>query len=158
MNNLSFVWPGPTPIAAELSKPIEKVSVEFAIPNNGPRFVTLWRSDGSGLRLFTEMHDVAERREVGVLNFEEVLAPRPDETIGDVASAFQGEIVASKLVIHESGAIAESGVILKASSGDEIVIVAGVYPYSLAIRGALSALNIFHPEYPIDAYVHVRIT
>jgi hypothetical protein len=38
-------------------------------------FVTLWRSDGTGLRLYSQMHDVAERREVGVLNFEQVSAP-----------------------------------------------------------------------------------
>jgi hypothetical protein len=157
MNNLSFVWAGPTPIAAELNMPIQKVSVEFAIPNSGPRFVTLWRSDGSGLRLFTKMQDVAERTEVGVLNFEEVSAVRRDETVADLASAFQGEIAVSKLVIHESGANVESGVIFKAKN-DEIVIVAGVYPYSLAVRGVLSMPHIFEPEYPIDDYMRVPLT
>jgi hypothetical protein len=104
------------------------------------------------------MHDVAERMEVGVLSFERISAIRPGETIADVASAFQGEIVVYKLIIDESGATAESGVILKAANGDEIVIVAGAYPFSLAVLGVLSMPHIFEPEYPIDLYRRVPIT
>jgi hypothetical protein len=117
-------------------------------------FVTLWRSDGTGLRTFSQMHDVAERREVGVLNFERVSAPRPDERVVDVAS-FQNEIVVSKLIIHESGTTAESGVMLKARNGDEIVMVAGAYPYSLAVLGVVSMPHIFEPEYSMDLYTRV---
>jgi hypothetical protein len=158
MSSLLFVWAGPTPLAAELSKPIKQISVEFVIPNSGPRFVTLWRPDETGLRLFTEMHDVAERMEVGVLHFEQVCAPRPNEIIADLPSAFQGENAVSKLIIHESGTSAESGVVIKARSGDEIVTVAGVYPHSLAVRGAMSISHIFEPEYELDDYMRVPIT
>ncbi len=127
MNNLLFVWDYATPLSAELSKPIKRVSIEFAIPKIGPNSVALWRSDGTGLRLRTEMHDVAVKRELGVLNFEHVSGLRPGETLVEIAS-FQDRIVVSKLLIHESGTTAESGVVLKASSGCEIVIVAGAYP------------------------------
>jgi hypothetical protein len=138
MKSRSFVWGEPTSLAAELSKPIKRVSVDFGVPNVGPCSVTLWRSDGTGLRMFTEMYDVAVKVKVGVLNFEQVSVPRPDETIVDVAS-FQNGIGVSKLLIHESGTSAESSVILKARNGDEIVIVAGAYPYySLAVLGVVS--------------------
>jgi hypothetical protein len=157
MNNLSFVYGEPTSLAAELSKPVKQVSLQFEPPGE-PMVLTLWRSDGTGLRMYSKMHDVAERREVGVLNFELVSTPRPNETIADVASAFQGEIVVSKLIIHESGTSAESGVILQASNDDEIVIVAGAYPYSLAVRGVLSAPYIFDPEYPIERYTRAPIS
>lgn len=157
MNDLLFVWADATPLAAELSKPIERLSLDLRIPNVGPNSATLWRSDGTGLRLFTEMHDVAVRTEVGVLNFERVSAPRPGETFVDVES-FQDRIIASKLLIHESGTSAESGVVLKASSGDEIVIVAGAYPYSLAVLGVALIPRLFEPEYPIDLYTHVPLT
>jgi hypothetical protein len=156
MNNLSFVWAGPTPLAAELSKPIKQVSLGF--DHGRPMSVTLWRSDGTGLRLYLQMHDVAEWREVGVLNFEHVSAPQPDETIADVVPPFHGEIVVSKLIIQESGASAESGVLLKASNGDEFIIVAGVFPYSLAVSGLLSLPDIFKPEYSIDRYIRVPLT
>jgi hypothetical protein len=155
MNNLPFVWVEGTPLAAELRRPIGQVSLEF--DHRGPMFITLWRSDGTGLRVRSQMHDVAERREVGALNFDRVRAPRPEETIADLPSAFHGEIVVSKLVIHESGTTAESGVILTGNN-DEIVIVAGAYPYSLAVRGVPSLPGIFNPEYPIDCYSRVPIT
>ncbi len=157
MGSLSFVWREPTSLAAELSKPIKRVSVECGIRNVGPGSVTLWRADGTGMRLFTEMHDVAVKVEVGVLNFEQVSTPRPNETIVDV-EAFQDEIAISKLLITESGAVAESGVVLKARNGDEIVIVAGAYPYSLAVLGVVSMPHIFEPEYPIDLYTRASFT
>ncbi len=157
MNTLPFVWTGPTSLAAELSKPIKKVSVEFAIPNSGPRFVTLWRSDGSGLRIFTEMYDVAERIEVGVLNFDQVFSPRPNEKIVLVSSAFDREIVVSKLIIQELNTRAESGAIL-AAGNEEIIVVAGVYPYSLAVSGVLSVPHVFEPAYSIEDYTRVPFT
>jgi len=125
MNSLSFVWAEATPLAAELSKPIRRVSVEFENANFGPVSATLLRPDGTGLRLYSQVHDVAEKIEVGVLNFERVSAPGPSETIVEVAPAFHHEIAVSKLVIFESGTSAESGVVLRANNGEEIVIVAG---------------------------------
>jgi hypothetical protein len=155
---LSFVWAGPTTLPAELRRPIKQVSLEFPIPNTGPNSVTLWRSNEDGLRLCTEMHDVAERIEVGVLNFKQVSSHRTDERIADVASAFQSEIAVSKLIVHESGTSAESGLILKASNSDEIVIVAGAYPYSLAVLGVPPMPHIFEPEYQIGHYMRVPFT
>ncbi len=156
MNNLSFEWAEQGSLAVELGKPIKQVSLEIAV-HQRPMTVTFWRPDGSGLKLCSEMHDVEERKEVGVLHFSRVLAPRPGETIAGVAAAFEGEIVVSKLVVHESGTSAESGVILKARTGDEIVIVSGAYPYSLAIRGLLSLPHVFEPEYPLDQYDRVPL-
>lgn len=157
MNELAFGWADPGSLAVELCKPLRQVSVEFIVPNSGPRFFTLWRMDKTGLRLYTEMHEVAERREVGVLNLEHVFAPKPGELTSDVMPAFQGEIIASKLVIHESGTAAESGIVLATPAGDELVIVAGAYPYSLAVRGAFSLPIVFSPEYQIDRYLRVPI-
>jgi hypothetical protein len=129
------------------------------IPNGGPGFVTLWRSDGSGLRMYTDMHDVAERREVGVLNFERVFAPHPDEFVESMEATFGGEAEVSKLIIHESGTSAESGVILKAQTGEELVVVAASAPYSLALQGLkLSRPHIFQPEYPLNRYDRLPVT
>ena len=155
MNNLSFEWAEPNSLAAELCKPIKQVFLEFG-PHGRPIFVTLWRSDGTGLRLHSEMHDVAERKEVGVLKFSRVFAPPGDTKIVGVPAAFDHEISVSKLIIQESGTSAESGVILEAGS-DEIVAVAGAYPYSLAVRGVTSVPHIFEPEYPIELYTRVPL-
>jgi len=157
MKSLSFVWTGPTPLVFELTKPLRQISVEFET-HGWPMFVTLWRQDGTGLRLSSDMRDVAERKEVGVLQFGSVSSPKDGETIVDVPSAFNAPITVFKLVAHESGAIVESGVVLKASDGSEIVVVAGAFPYFLAVRGLLPALYSFKPEYPLDQYSRIPLT
>jgi hypothetical protein len=116
MNSLSFVWAGKTSLATELSKPLKGISIEFE-PHGWPMFTTLWRQDGTGLRLYSQMHDVAERREVGVLQFEYVSSPKDNETTVDLASAFSRQVTACKLVIKESGVSAESGVVLEGDEG-----------------------------------------
>ena len=142
MNTLSFEWAGLTPLVLELSKPLKQISVdEF---HGRPVSVTLWRQDGTGLRLSSQMHDVAERAEVGVLRFEYASLPKDGETVVAIASAFNGHITVFKLVIHESGTSAESGIVLKASDGGEIVVVPNVYPYFLALAGGASAVR-FRP-------------
>jgi len=155
MNELLFGWSGSGSLAAELSRPLKQISIEFVI--NRPRFITLWRSDGTGLKLYTDMHDVAERREVGVLNIERVSTPQPDEVFVTVSPSFGSEIIVSKLLIRESGVEAESGVVFTTKTGDEIVVVAGAYPYSLAVQGVSSLPHVFEPEYPMDQYLRVPI-
>jgi hypothetical protein len=154
MNILPFEWSGSTSLATELARPLKQVSIESE-PHGWPMFVTLWRSDGTGLRVRSEMHDVAERREVGVLRFNHVLAPASNASLMDVASTLNRELTVSKLIIVESGTSAESGVTLKGDDGDEMIVVAGVKPYCLAISGLPSAPSKFEPEYPLDRYARV---
>ena len=157
MNNLSFIWAESASLATELIKPLKHLSLD--IDSHGkPGFVTLWRHDKTGLRIHSEMHDVADRREVGVLNFSFVSAPLESETIVDMRSMFDHELTVFKLIIHESGTSAESGVILKSARGDEIVIVAADFPYFLAVCGVLTVPHNFVPEYPLDLYQRVPMT
>jgi hypothetical protein len=74
--------------------------------------------------------------------------------VADEASILGGEPSVFKLVIEESGTIAESGVILRAA-GAKMIVVAGVPPFTLAVGGIWSLPRIFDPEYPIDQYTHV---
>ena len=156
MNDLSFGWDEPRSLAAELVKRIRQISLKFGF-HQRPEAVTLWRMDGSGLQLYSQMHDVAERREVGVLQFRYALAPQPDETIVNVPPAFESDVIVRKLVILESGIKAESGVVLTTVAGNEIVVVAGAYPYSLAVHGLSSLPHVFEPEYPLNQYLRLPI-
>jgi hypothetical protein len=153
MNNLSFVWTAKTPLKTELCKPATRASLLF--DHGMPMCLTLWRADGTGLKMFSQMHDVAERTEIGVLNFERTMAPLDFETFVDLPQTFRCEVAASKLVIRESGTSAESGVVLRVSDGEEVMVVAGAYPYSIAVLGVMSVPHIFEPEYNIDRYVRV---
>lgn len=156
INYIAFKWSETTALPTELTKPLERISVQFD-PHGKPVHVTLWRTDGTGLGLSSAMHDVAERREVGVLELDCVPLPSEHEAVFDVRSQFGHELTVSKLIIEESGTKAESGVNIKSARGDEIVIVAGAFPFSLAIRGLTSGPQLFEPEYPIELYKQVPI-
>ena len=142
MRLLSFGWTGATLLSVELAKPIERISAFIFHSAHGPHSLTLWRADGSGLRVFSLMHDVAERTEVGVLSFEPVAEPYPEEVFECLPAVFRGLVAVSKLTIDESGTRAESGIILASESGEELVILAGAFPCNLAIRG----LSLFLPH------------
>ncbi|HXR39360.1 MAG TPA: hypothetical protein VN776_09720 [Terracidiphilus sp.] len=98
------------------------------------------------------MHDLAERIEVGVLQFETVLAPYEDEQLVDASGAFNADLKALKMEIRESGTIAESGLILRTVEGLELLVVASASPYFLWTSGVISMREEFKPEYPLKNY------
>jgi len=152
MNHLAFKWDGPVALDTELQKPLEKVFLHIEHPAwGGPTFVMLQRTDGSSLVVHSQMHDVAERREVGVLNFAYGHDPANDDKAIDLSQSFRGDIRVLKLVIEESGTTAESGVTLQAGS-EELIIVAGAFPFTLAVGGVSTAPINFEPEYPLGRY------
>jgi hypothetical protein len=157
MHYLRFHWSEPTALSAELIKPIAQISIQLDT-HGRPMNATLWRTDGTGLRIVPKMHDVAERKEVGVLEFSYVSFPSEHEKIVDIRSKFGPEVVVSKLIIHESGISAESGIVINSRAAHEIVIVVAAMPYSLAVSGVLKGPHIFEPEYPVDRYENVPIS
>jgi hypothetical protein len=156
MDRISFGWKEPELLASELAQPITRLSIEFAF-HGRPVYVTLWRPDTTGLLIHSDMQDVAERREVGVLQFSRVNEIETQEIVIEVPSAFRENMTIFKLAVEESGVQCESGVILQANSGDEIIIVAGVKPYSIAVRGITWPAYTFEPEYPMEQYSRITV-
>jgi hypothetical protein len=156
MDRISFGWKEPEPLAGELAQPITRLSIEFAF-HERPVYVTLWRPDKTGLLIHSDMQDVAERREVGVLQFSRVYEAETQEIVIEAPSVFRENLSIFKLAIEESGVQCESGIILQANSGDEIVIVAGVQPYSIAVRGITWPKYTFEPEYPMEQYSMIAV-
>jgi hypothetical protein len=155
MNRISFAWKETIPLASELLQPIDKLSTESVFPQSGLNSITLWRADGSGIKIFNEMHDVTERLEVGVLNFERVIALPKYECISetiDLDTGFQNELKVFKLVIEESGILAESGIEIMTLGGAKIVIVASGFPCNLEVQGVKVAAVLRGPEYPLNEY------
>jgi len=167
MNHLAFAWDDISPLATQLTAALVRASLTTVADR--PHLLTLWRADGTGLRVWSRRHDIAERVEIGVLQFELVSkgnddtepptqAHDPSSLINiDLRSSFNGRNRATKLVVSESGTTAESGFILTASDGTEIVIVSGVYPYSLAMKGIAALPHGFEPEYDLECYERVEI-
>jgi hypothetical protein len=159
MNYLPFVCKELPSLPAELKRPIRRVSIYVFRSAWGPNTLTLWHSDGTGLKIFSQMHDIAERMEIGVLNFEKVTALADDEITEDVSAAFDCNVEVFKLIVDDEGTRAECGLALQASNGDQITIVPSAGPCYLAILGVFAATpHIFEPEYPLDRYVRVPIT
>ncbi len=156
MNELSFGWQKQESLSEELAQPIARLSLEFAF-HGRPVYATLWRPDGTGLLVHSDMHDLAERIEVGVLQFGRVFAPEAQEIIVETPSAFRDRLLVIKLTIEESGTRSESGIVLQAKSGAEILIVAGAQPYSIAVRGVEWPDSTFEPEYELDRYQRTPI-
>ena len=142
-------------LGSELAKPITRLSMEST--NGRLVHITLWRPDKTGLLVHSEMHDVAERREVGILQFGRVYEIEPQESVIEVPAAFSEHLSVKKLVIRESGVDCESGVVFLAHSGEEIIILAGVAIYSLAVHGVTWPGYTFQPEYSLEQYSRIEL-
>ena len=157
MKNLTYGWEGPGPLAAEVIKPIRQVSIESFGRLGMPHLIILWRPDGTGLRVYAEMRQIAERMEIGVLRFEHYKSLSGSEVMLPVAPEFSQQVDAFKLVVHESGVTAESGILLRARNGSEIAVVAGAFALTIAVKGVVEQPHIFEPEYPMEDYERVPI-
>jgi len=151
VETLTYAWEGPGPLAVEVAKPIRQVSIEFE-PHGKPMYITLWRPDGSGLRVHSEAHEISERMEIGVLRFTHFNSPAGSEEMLTIDPEFNQQVDAFKLVVHESGVKAESGILLRAKSGSEITIAAAAFPFMIAVNGVVQRPNIFEPEYPMEDF------
>lgn len=156
VETLTYGWEGPHPLAVEVTKPITHVSIYFD-EHDRPMDITLWRPDGSGLTVFSEMHDIAERMEIGVLRFEQTKSLRGNRVSLPITAEFRQRVDAYKLIVHESGVIAESGIVLRAEPKSEITIVASAMPCFIAIKGLVEQPHIFEPEYPMEKYERLPI-
>ena len=74
-----------------------------------------------------------------------------------VPDGLAGPLELATLVIQVEGTGLESGLVLTSRSGQELVIVAGVFPHSLAIAGLGEAPHRFEPEYPLMAYLRCSV-
>jgi hypothetical protein len=156
VENLTYGWEGLGPLAVEVTKPIRYVSIEFE-PHGKPMYITLWRPDGSGLRVHSEAHEIAERMEIGVLRFSHLESSTGSEVMLPIDPEFNQQVDAFKLVAHESGVKAESGILLRAKSGSEITIAAAAFPFMIAVNGVVQRPHIFEPEYPMGDFERLPI-
>jgi hypothetical protein len=167
MDHIAFSWPEIHSLSAELKTGVVRATLGSMV--DFPHALTLWRADGTGLQISSRMHDIAERLEIGVLKFDLVAAEKKEprrSVMGarqlsfakvDLPASFRSNNYVTKLVISEGGATADSGILITAGGGNEIVIVAGAMPYSLAIRGIFSRPRIFEPAYDLERYKRVEI-
>lgn len=138
-------------LVQELQKPTHRITVQ-ADGLARPMRVRLLHSDGTQLIIYSTMHDVAARLEVGVLQFEFASAGTSTGIPFELPAAFGTTLRALKMAIADSWGSAESGVVLSAVGGESLVVCAGAAPYMLAVRWPGSPPEFFYPEYEYDSY------
>ncbi len=103
MSEIAFDWSGICP-SYILGKTFHKISVVQLMHINPLEVIISMPSD-NGLRIRSRMHDIAERKEVGVLEFSEVRQPDWSsylETV-ELAHEFRDKVRVDKLVLGNSG-------------------------------------------------------
>ncbi len=145
-------------LVEELKKPFERISVcypnrDFLVETD--RWIsslTLWRADGSGLRISSFVSDVAKRLEVGSLAFVHVEAPTDGEEVFKVQNSFNEIIELKKFVLDEKHRRIESGFYIVGANGAKLLVVPNAMPNNLAIQGDGMNLSFFEPEYDLAEY------
>jgi hypothetical protein len=140
----------PGRLADEFARGFKSISVE-RLAHGRPIAIFLWHADSEGLKVQSVMHDVAERFEVGALEFSRITGTVSEVSEFDLPGEFGVGLKASKLVLSTDGVTVESGIVLQGNRGNEMVLVAGAQPYTIAIK-APSVVEEFDPEYPLSKY------
>jgi hypothetical protein len=110
--------------------------------------ISLWHGN-DGISMHSTMIDVAERSEVGCLEFSVAISP-PGNLELPVADLFRHPFTVTKLIARIGAVEVESGLVFE-GVGEPVVVVAGAMPYSLAIAG-LATGEPFTPEFPLQDY------
>jgi hypothetical protein len=153
MKKIPFIWNGENPLEHEITLPFHKIFLWIDEKHGRPMLLALLREDGSGIRVSSQMFDIAKWTEVGILEFDLVRSSQlTDGQIFELPEKFEAPITATKLTIVESEVMAESGIILTGQNGSEIIVLAGVYPYTIAVQGIIDLPHVFEPEYPLVDY------
>ena len=155
MKALRYNWNEPGALEARLVEAITEVSVRILPQHKRPISLTLWHSDGVGVKIQSEMHKVHIRKEIGVLRFGLTHNKLPDEIVVNLPAILNSKPTFKKLVVKEDGVEAESGLSIQFEHDIKIVVVAGAFPHTLAIKGIVDEPNIFEPEYPNDRYCSI---
>lgn len=155
MKTLRFIWVEKDSLVECLSQPFDALSVEQDKARR-PVAIRLYHQSGVVTQICSKMHDIGPRTEIGVLEFSTVTDQRKDE----LAVRLQGRDFSAasieKLIITEGRAEAESGIVFTYPDHGEIVVVASVAPYVLAVKVSWEAPGFtFDPEYPLEQYRRV---
>jgi hypothetical protein len=158
---LAFGYVGARSLRDELGDSFVEITVKLSRIRT-PTKLVLWRSDGTGLAIWSEMHELAEMDEVGVLRFmpttrvEEILEDGDRETIETfAANAFAGQHSLSKLVVEDSGYTLETGFVVTPEIGGDLFIVADAFPCHIAVIGLQDLISSSKAEYNLSRYKRV---
>jgi len=115
--------------------------------------INLWRIDGTVLKIYSKMHDLDGREEVGVISIESIDPPMSDKIHIELPDYFISIVDVEKLSVEErGGVVADSGISIKFIGNNELIVVSGSFPCSISVSGIPTLSALFEPEWPIEKY------
>jgi hypothetical protein len=152
MRTIPFAWHEQGSLAENLLQSFDRLAVQLDVIGR-PQAIRLTRRQAPATVIWSRAHDVAFRRELGVLEFSTDEGPLENELCVDVPASWGSVVAIEKLIIETNEVRAESGIAFKNAHNEEIVVVSGAQPYGLAIKVPWqSNLPTFAPEYCLNDY------
>jgi hypothetical protein len=145
--DIPFIWEGQGDFHAALYRPIQRVALTMLVGR--PSVLYFGHPDGSWLRIANQMHDLADRREVGSLALGDGAPPQAPEFEVQVSAI---PLRVDKLILVERNVRIEAGIAIQLTATRELRVLPGAYPYTLAIEGLWDQPHVFEPEYPTSEY------
>lgn len=139
---------------------IESLAIPVGHSLTATWLVILSLSNGMLVEICSQCNDLGNWREVGSLKLRLIVGKVHDApSVEWVASSMSDfNIGRVDVITHcENDYLAECGLCLNSSSGQELWILAGVAPGSVTVRIPGSS-NEFVPEFPIDEYLRTQLT
>jgi hypothetical protein len=147
---LSFDMASAPSLSAGLQSGLSGYVIDYVPGIQSPTALWLRLCDGRTIRVEVDMHDLSGWDEIGTLVFEVVSAhDAPGMVNLPVTWSYVREV--QKLVFNLDECEAECGFILCTTSGEQLVVVSGADPYSLAVRAPFHQTP-FEPENNLTAY------
>lgn len=97
------------------------------------------------------MHDVGKRLEIGTLDFSSINNSTASAQLIALPEEFSNYFSIRKMLMRSMENVFESGLLLEAND-KQICIVAGAFPFTLAVRISGIELPSFESECPFEAY------
>jgi hypothetical protein len=152
VSDYQFEWKGSGLLVDALTKPLKAISL--MLDKHGKvETVGFWSDHAEGLRIHSEMQDVATRIEVGVLAFEVASQMTDSEHLIPLDRVLTPCKI-SKLLLSESGKVFESGLAIRFSPEQELLVLPSDFPCFLAVKskGMNFPQTLPNLEYPLDRY------
>jgi hypothetical protein len=138
-----------------LNRPLIGVSISEDV-HGKCEVLTFWHGAHDGTSVFSQMHDVAEKLEVGFLNFKHVCAADVNTRSIRFESGLE-PVFAQCLTIREREVTIESGLRMGFSNQTQLIVVPADFPCFLSVTGDLISSNLTRSEYPLDQYSSVGL-
>ena len=153
MSYFSFIWTEPVSPETVSRWPLSKISVQLGVAER-PIGITFWNPAGLGLQIWSEIEDIAERIEVGVLAFSLVSESEPDEIFTDVEiSLYESKYLKSWLLKSQARNVNQAYVSRPLMDERSSSSPASI-PIHWQSEGVISIPYVFEPEYDPHKYDH----